>query len=169
MKKINISLLFFILIIPIILCNSKGYDNNLCLSNEKILISFQMINSKKILSVCLSKSNPDYIIYRFGTKENIELEFPDDLSNSWNFFVYSYYLRGGGEENEGLDLNYLKFKTTKFEYQIYQEYYSQDNKTDIGIRIKNINTQKEWDLKGNISTLKGSLIDLRDNDKIKIE
>ena len=168
MKKI-LSILLFLLLIPIVLCMSQNYDNNLCSSNEKILISFQIINSKKILSVCTSILEPGYIVYRFGTKENIELKFPGDLENSWNLFVYSYYFRGGRDENEGLDLNYLKFKTSKFEYQIYEEYTSQDNKKIIGIKIKNINTKKEWDLKGDPLTLKGTLIDLRFNDKIIIK
>ena len=168
MKK-NIILILFIIFIPITLCNSQSYDNNLCLKNEKILISFQMLTSKKILSICISKSEPSYIVYRFGTKENIELEFPKDLENSWKLFIYSYYFRGGGAENEGMDLNYLKFKTSKFEYEIYEEYSALENKEIIGIKIKNINTKKEWDLKGDISTLKGSLVDLKFNDKIQTE
>ena len=44
-----------------------------------------------------------------------------------------------------------------------------DESTKVGIRIKNKSTKKETDIMGLPDTLIGSLIDLRGNDKIKIE
>jgi hypothetical protein len=74
------------------------------------LFSFKLASSPKTLSVCVSKTQPDYIVYRFGTKDKIKLEFPENKADSWSKFTYSYYLRGGGAENEGMDLNYLSFE-----------------------------------------------------------
>jgi hypothetical protein len=147
----------------------KEYNENLCTENEEILFSFKTENSDKILSVCVSKSAQEYIVYRFGTKEKVELEFPGDKADSWSKFIYSYYLRGGGKENEGMDMNYLVFENGGYEYEIYQEYTAVDESTIVGVRIKDKSTNKETDIKGLPDTLIGSLIGLRDNDKIKIE
>jgi hypothetical protein len=37
-----------------------------------------------------------------------------------NKFTYSYYLRGGAEDNEGLDLNYLDYENGGYQYEIYE-------------------------------------------------
>lgn len=145
------------------------YNENLCTDDEEVLFSFKIENSAKILSICLSKKQPDYIVYRFGTKEKIELEFPEIKSDSWTKFTYSYYLRGGGKENGGMDMNYLSFENGGYEYQIYQEYTAKDELTKVGVKIKEKSTNKETDIKGLSNTKIGSLINLRGNNKIKIE
>lgn len=150
--------------------NSKTeYSDDLCKDNEEVLFSFKIENSSKTLSICLSKIQLDYIVYRFGTKDKIELEFPENLTDSWNKFNYSYYLRGGGAGNEGMDMNYLTFENGGFEYQIYQEYTAIDKLTQVGVKITDKSTKKETDIKGLSNTIKGGLIELRDNTKIKIE
>lgn len=146
----------------------KKYNENLCTEDEEILFSFKTENSNKTLSVCMSKSDQEYIVYRFGTKEKVELEFPEDKADSWSKFAYFYYLRGGGKENVGMDMNYLMFENGGYEYEIYQEYTAVDESTKVGVRIKDKSTKKETDIKGLSDTLIGSLIGLRDNDKIKI-
>lgn len=147
----------------------KEYRDNLCTDNEEVLFSFKIENSPKILSVCISKTQPDYIVYRFGTKDKIELEFPENKADSWSKFIYSYYLRGGGAGNEGMDMNYLTFENSGYEYQIYQEYTAKDKVTQVGIKITDKSTKKETDIKGLSNTIEGSLIKLRENKKIKIE
>ncbi len=150
--------------------NAKNeYSDNLCADNEEVLFSFKIENSPKTMSICLSKKQPNYIVYRFGEKDKIEFEFPKNKADSWNKFVYSYYLRGGGAENEGMDMNYLTFENDGYEYQIYQEYTARDKETHVGIIITDKSTKKETDIKGLSNTIKGSLIKLRENKKIKIE
>ena len=145
------------------------YRDNLCTDNEEVLFSFKLANSPKTLSVCVSKIQPDYIIYRFGTKDKVELEFPENKADSWSKFTYSYYLRGGGAGNEGMDLNYLTFENGGYEYQVYQEYTAKDNVTNVGVKITNKSTNKETDIKGLSNSIEGSLINLRENEKIKTE
>lgn len=145
------------------------YNESLCKKSEKILFSFKTKKSSKILSICVSEEQPNYIIYRFGTKEKIELEFPDNKIDSWSKFTYSYYLRGGEKENAGLDLNYLSFSRNGFEYQVYQEYSAEDDATNVGIRVKEKATNKETDIIGLSNTVVGSLTNLRENGKIKVE
>lgn len=145
------------------------YRDNLCIDNEEVLFSFKLADSPKTLSVCVSEIQPDYIVYRFGTKEKIELEFPENKLDSWSKFTYSYYLRGGGAGNEGMDLNYLSFENGGYKYEIYQEYTAEDNMTNVGVKIIDRATNKETDIKGLSNSIEGSLINLRENQKIKIE
>jgi hypothetical protein len=68
-----------------------------------------------------------------------------------------------------MDMNYLMFENGGYDYQIYQEYTAKDNGTNVGIKVTDKSTKKETDIKGNGNTIEGSLINLRDNKKIKIE
>jgi hypothetical protein len=134
---------------------------------ESTIIAFQMADSSKYVSVCQSQSlENSYIVYRFGTSSKVELEYPKDLSNSWNEFESSYYFRGGGASNEGLDLNYIRFTSGSWEYVVYQEYSAESSTTSVGIRLTRLKDGKKYDLHGKPDTLQGSLVPLRDNDRI---
>lgn len=183
MKRSKLSLLVFVIVVfsSVLIggCHTPKapgtddaeteYNENLCTEDEEILISFKTENSDKVLSVCISKTAQEYIVYRFGTKEKAELDFPVDKADSWSKFIYSYYLRGGGKENEGMDNNYLTFENGGYEYKIYQEYAAVDESTAVGVIVKDKSTNKETDIKGLPDTLIGSLVGLRSNDKIQIE
>lgn len=62
------------------------------------------------------------MVYRFGKTNAIEMEFPEKTKESWTKFSYSYYMRGGGAGNEGLDLNYLYFIRNDFKYVVFDVY-----------------------------------------------
>ena len=109
-----------------------------------------------------------YIIYRFGGKDKIEFEFPDKTKDSWNKFTYSFYLRGGGKPNEGMDLNYVYFMSENVKYIIYETYYSRDEKSQCGVKILNTTTNKTHDIGGNIKTKEGNLTDFRSNELLKM-
>lgn len=145
------------------------YNESLQKENEEIIISFSIVDSDKAVALCVSKEEPSYIVYRFGTSENVEFVFPEDLVDSWDKFTYSYYLRGGSRENEGLDLNYLTFENNGTEYEIFQEYSSENDSSDVGVRITDLTTYEETILKASKDSIRGDLIELRGNDKIKIE
>ncbi|WP_313563662.1 XAC2610-related protein [Ruminiclostridium cellobioparum] len=145
------------------------YTDDLCTDNENVLFSFKIADSAKTLSVCQSKTKPAFIVYRFGSKDKIELEFPENKADSWSKFTYSYYLRGGGADNEGMDLNYLSFESGGYKYKIYQEFTVEDNMTNVGIKITDKATNKETDIKGLSNSIEGSLINLREDKRIKIE
>lgn len=148
--------------------NNEIVDNYLCNEHEDVLFSFKIANSNKSASICISKNQQDYIIYRFGTRDKIELVYPIKAENSWSLFTYSYYLRGGGTDNEGLDLNYLSFKNGGYTYEIYEEYSAESDKPIIGIKVTKQETSEETNILGDSDSTKGSLISLRDNSKIKI-
>jgi hypothetical protein len=144
------------------------YDDNLCVDNEEILLSFKMMNSSKTLSLCVSKSwsapnytvtndgiedklesAPDYIVYRYGTKNNIELEFPNNKIGSWNKFTLEHRTplleSSFAPDDRRGEMNWIIFNNNGYQYLIYEDFM---DKNDIGITIINQTTNKTTDLKG---------------------
>lgn len=143
-----------------------GIDENLCGKGEKVVFGFKLKKSNKRVSICTSEEK-DYIVYRFGTKDRVELEFPKEKENSWDKFAYSYYLRGGGKENIGLDLNHIIFENGDFSYDIYQDYSAEDGVTSVGIIVKNTKSKEETRIDGSFESLIGTLIDFRRDSRVK--
>ncbi len=154
--------LFFVLLCFTTTC----FGQNFTLPNEELIFSFTTQSGKEVILNKDKRNN--YIIYRFGTKDKVEFEFPGKSKSSWTEFKYSFYLRGGGRKNEGMDLNYIYFTNKGFEYVIYDKYFAVGNKQDIGIKIINLKTKKTTNIKGNRKTRKGTLVDFRDNNLLEI-
>lgn len=144
------------------------YKEDLSAEGETVLFSFRVSDTKKILSICMAEDQ-SYIVYRFGTADNIELEFPKDTADSFSSFHYSYYLRGGGPQNAGLDLNHLNFNNENYTYQVYDEYEAESGIRAVGVRVTDDETAKETDIAGDIDSVTGSMIPFRDmEDKITV-
>jgi hypothetical protein len=138
--------------------------NALLKPGEVTLYSFTTSKGKQVL---LAKEKADkYIVYRFGSAGNVELEFPADKSDSWQAFQYSYYLRGGGPANAGMELNYVYFSRSGFRYIIYDNYFSESDEYHTGIRVINLETEKTVNIKGVYNTRQGNMASLRDNERI---
>lgn len=153
-----------IIIISLLLLTSVSLRSQLVGDRETVLFSFKTKSGKSVV-LCAGPEN-SYIVYRFGTNKNIELEYPAVLDGtSWKKFTYSFYFRGGGVQNDGEDLNYVTFSNNGYEYKIFSEYYSIGNKEETGIIITDSNN-KETKIKASASSIKGTLIDFRDNEKI---
>lgn len=144
----------------------SGFGQGFILKNEEVIFSFNTQNGKK-LTLNKDKEN-NYIIYRFGTQGKIEFEFHNKSKSSWTDFKYSFYLRGGGTQNGGMDLNYIYFTNKGFKYVIYDTYFAIGNKQEIGVKIINLKTNKTITLKGDRKTRKGTLVDFRGNNLLEI-
>jgi hypothetical protein len=154
-------------ILLILFIFAASVNAQLLLKGETELLRFKTKSGKTAI-VCTGE-NESYIVYRFGTNSKVELEYPAAKDNdSWQLFTYSYYFRGGGKENAGLDLNYLTFENNGYTYKLYQEYSAEDNSENAGILVTGANGV-ETDFKAVRNSVKGSLIDLRYNNKIKTE
>jgi len=125
------------------------------LPNETLIFSFKT-DKDKIVTLAKDKNNK-YIIYRFGTEDNIEFEFPDKSEKSWKKFKYSHYSRGGGKQNLAENLSGVSFINKDFQYRLYDSYYSESNEYEIGILILNLKTQKTTNIKGKLKSKKGTL------------
>ena len=134
---------------------------SMLLPNETVVFSFKT-KTGKTMNIVLDKEQR-YLAYRYGTKDRVELQFPPVLENTFSQFTYSYYMRGGGPENEGVDLNRLVFTGAANRFTVYSERHYEDGKeiNRIGIRVTNLKTGKESDIPGRIQTVKGSLLDFR--------
>ena len=139
--------------------------SNYKLPNEEIVMAIQM-NDGKIMTLCKDTAE-NYLLYRFGTPQRVELEYPSKEKSSWERFTYSFYLRGGGAENAGLDLNYVYFEREGYRYIIYDTYDATENQSEQGIKVENLKTGEIKVLSGKKMKIGSSLIDFRDNTLIQ--
>lgn len=161
MKPVFISILLAFLICGV--CRAQG-AKSLCRASETQLFGFTT-TSGRVMSICTA-ADTSYIVYRYGRPGHVELEYPRQLRGSWSAFTYSYYLRGGGAANAGLDLNELSFENAGYAYTVYEEYSAEDDTTRYGIRITDPQGNPAEDIHGLPESVIGSLIPLRDNEKI---
>ncbi|MBS7786173.1 hypothetical protein KIH23_02595 [Flavobacterium sp. CYK-55] len=137
------------------------------LPNETNLFSFKTHNNKTV--TLAQDKDQKYMVYRFGTPEKIELEYPEKELKSYNKFKYSFYMRGGGKMNEGMDVNFVSFIQGDYKYVLYATYYAIDEKSEIGIKVIHLKTNKTTKIKGQLKSQKGSLIDFRYNELLSID
>lgn len=137
------------------------------LLNEEIIYSFETKNGKK-MSLVKDKTN-QYIQYRFGTKNKVEMEFPAERTKeNWKKFHYNSYMRGGGKDNAGMEIDNLLFKNNGYEYVIFRSYHAEGEDFSAGIIIKD-NKGKESRISGNYKTVKGCICNLEDTGMIEKE
>jgi len=139
---------------------------SLCKENEQVIINFKLINSKKSVSLCKER-NGKYIVYRFGSKDKIELEYPTSLDeSSWKVFKLYGEKRFGGKANAGFGDYTINFINNKVEYQILEIWDDEQATKEIGIKV--IMDGRITLLKGDFKTKDGTLLRLDDEtDKIK--
>jgi hypothetical protein len=147
---------------------AQAADDPLRRGNERTVFSFRLKNSSKHVSILEStdEENP-YLVYRFGTATAVELEFPKDKKNSRDKFAYWGYMRGGGPENEGLDLNSLAFTGNGWQYVVYDDYAAVDESQNVGVRVIRLKDCKVTELVGRPESKTGSLSDLRGDDTLR--
>ncbi|WP_160140144.1 hypothetical protein [Chryseobacterium sp. c4a] len=128
------------------------------LPNEEVIYSFETKNGKKMILVKDKKD--EYIQYRFGNKNKVEMEFPmERTKDSWKKFTYNSYMRGGGKQNSGMELHYLSFKNNGYQYQLYKSYYAEDGSYSTGVTVTD-SKGKETDIPGIYKSIKGNLSSL---------
>jgi hypothetical protein len=143
-------------------CCGQGF----VLSNEIEIFSFHTRGGKKVL---LAKDSSNrYLIYRFGNKKNVMFEYPEKDENSFKKFQYSFYLRGGGSKQNGIDLNYLFFRKEHIKYCLFSKYYVKNKKLKIGLKITDLKKNKTVTYHGLRRSLKGNLTDFRDNNLVQV-
>lgn len=163
MKKI---IPFFIfLAISIVSYSQKTKDfGALKKADEQVIFSFRLKSNNKIALLCRQKENK-YLVYRFGTNNKIELQYPAVLNAaSWKLFKYSGYSRGGGR-GSAEEEHILSFVNNGTAYKIFDEYASGFNdEGSVGILVK-ING-RQTKLAGNIHSKTGTLGLLRDYESL---
>jgi hypothetical protein len=150
-----------IITLLLLICSTGSYAQNYLKPNEQAILTFKTRSGKTVM-LAKDKANA-YIIYRFGSKDKPELEYPAPDKFSWKRFTYAGYCRGGGKRNAAMDLNYIYFTIDHYRYNIYDTYHSESEEFDIGVTVTDLNTKKEVDIKGQYKTRRGSIAGFRTN------
>jgi len=142
--------------------SGSQYSEFLSTRNENIVCSFKTQKGKTV-SVCVDKEN-QYVIYRYGTKDKVELEFPE--MNQECFGQFTYY-NDSINENNGNRTQKLQFQNGGYQYEVYKEYNAQSGSDLVGIRVTNLSNSEVTDIPGDASTLIDNWYLLDQNDKIR--
>jgi len=163
-----IGILWIFPLVSIYAAQEATMNDRLCLDSERLVFSFQTEDTGKILSICVA-NNYEYIVYRFGTADNIELEFPETREGSWDKFTFHCYHRGGGATNAGLDENHLSFVNGDYEFLIRDDFvassgpHQNDPHQVVDILITNKVTGERFLIKGIVDSRLGNLADFRES------
>ncbi len=132
-----------------ILEHASLYDDFLCLDTESLVLSFKTEKSSKTVSVCTAEGEEPYIVYRFGTQDNIELE---------------YKAVTPGQMTYASDTDHsLTFTNHGYEYSIYQIYDAGSGETRFGIKVRELSSDTVADIKGTKDSLTGNLFFISGN------
>jgi hypothetical protein len=102
--------------------------------DEQLVFGF-MTKHDKALGIALGKNN-SYLVYRYGKKGRVELEYPAKKDkSSFGKFTYSSYYRGGSKSNLGLDLQRLSFRNHNTDYEVFYEYSAEYDTEYVGVRV----------------------------------
>lgn len=162
--------IYFGFLVIILFSGSTYKKPCLCKENEENIFSFATSGSKKSLSICVEKTSK-YILYRFGSPEKIELQFPEKMNKtSWDQFTYTGYRRGGGPQNLAMSDQSLSFANKEASYEVYDQWAYEDTtqgsfSRETGIRI--VVNGKEFNSNADLNTLSGSLENLTQYTMIK--
>lgn len=126
-----------------------------CAARETLLFRLETARGK-IAAVCLHPlperadgGTPDpWLVYRFGTRDRVELAFPSDTGGPPSAFLFSYYRRPGGAENEGREEGDLQFTVGDFEYHVYYGFAASDGHESYGVRVRNRPARTTTDIRG---------------------
>lgn len=161
MKNIKIIMLW---LISHLFMNLSEAQNNLPLVQDETVLSFTAAQNE-IITLAIDK-NSNSIIFKHESKEN-NILFPKKSESKVLPFIYSFYLRGGADNNEGMDLNYVQFTLDGVKYVLYETSHYGDKNINVGLKTLDQNNNIISDKKAQPGTVKGTLIGLRDSNLVQ--
>lgn len=145
------------------------FAKSLCIDgSEEVIFSFKKANENKLVSIC-KESHSAYLVYRFGTPQKIELQFPKKLDReSWNKFRLDGRYRGGGKRNLAFSDYILSFDNEEIRYSIFDNWDAVEGTYSIGVIVDT--GKKTYLFSGDKKTQKGTLRQLEwESENIKNE
>ena len=120
----------------------KAETKTLCAADERVIFSCALRQPAKIVSMCASKdltNEKGYLQYRFGMPEKIELEFPQDRTNTQQQFEYSHYFRAR------VDMTEINFTVNGVSYSVFDDYNGEEKPevSEQGVSINWPGTNKK--------------------------
>jgi|JI10StandDraft_1071094.scaffolds.fasta_scaffold405914_2 hypothetical protein len=153
----------FFTIVTLLFSNTVFAQVQSLSSAEEPILLFKTLQGK---TISLSQvKNSKALFFKIEKGKQIELQYPQKLNDTTLFFTYSFYLRGGGTANEGMELNYVYFELNNLKYVLFENSHSSDPASIIGLKIIDVKTQHEEVYEALANTIRGSLISLRNDDR----
>ena len=148
-----------LLIITMLFAQTVAAGPSLCAVNEKTYFSCSAGPERKLASLCGSKSlqQPNsYLQYRFGTKKNLELIFPDDKKDSLVKFNYYHYFRFQTDRTN------ISFTNKDTSYAIFSDYDGENGTPTLqrGVSVsrnKDVRFLCKGKVTNNLSSLEGAI------------
>lgn len=153
------TVLFLFLLVPVFVFSQY------ILKNEEVIFSFETKQGKKMFLV--KDMDNQYIQYRFGSKNNIEMQYPKERNlSSWKKFGYNSYWRGGGIQNAGMEIDNISFDNDGYHYLVYRTYFSEGEDYYAGIKITN-SKGAVTRIRAKYKTVTGCICNLEETGKIE--
>lgn len=123
---------------------------------EEVVFSFITENERKLIVAY----NPaeDKLVYRFFSKDSLELELPDQGIESWQFFSYMDGHQKVSLNGRQMDLNYLVFTNGGYRYEIYDNYNVAGGGRVVGVDVIKVSDQSVTHISGDADRAVGSLM-----------
>ncbi|WP_432670120.1 hypothetical protein [Flavobacterium sp. SM2513] len=130
--------------------------------HENLIYSFKIKDSEKRVSIAVAEKGT-YIVYRFGTKTKIELEYVAELTDETKKF--KYYKDDRTLVPPRNYLEHLSFKKGDYDYSVFNNYIESTpekgidipTQNGVGIRVRNIKTGKISVLEADQNSIQGAL------------
>ncbi len=155
MLKTNLLLIIFLLSAATI------YAAKYLLPNESRIYSFTTTTGKKMMLA--EDDDNKYVVYRFGTKDKIELEYYSKATDSPKKFTYYGFFRPVTDGIYGVDENAIHFYIGNFNYTIFDNGYEENQEEgggsnrEAGMHVTDTATKKTTEINANLKTIKGSI------------
>jgi hypothetical protein len=126
--------------------------------NEKLVMEFNTLSGKRL--VISADKDGKYIVYRFGSQNHVELQFPNDLNHSYAAFKLSTETQGKKVPSSGFSYTQIHFSNGGFTYNIFNQFEENGNITKSGLIVEDLKTGKKSLIRADMNSLKGSLDNL---------
>lgn len=123
---------------------------------EEVIFSFITENERKLI-VAYNPAD-DKLVYRFFSKDSLELELPDKGIDPWGFFSYMDGHQKVALNGRQMDLNYLVFTNGGYRYEIYDNYNVAGGGRVVGVDVIKISDQSVTHISGDAERAVGSLM-----------
>ncbi len=140
--------------------STQGLNQYLATPDQTVIFSFKTKNGK-VMSL-LTDDEENYLVYRFGKPDKIELQYPETVtSDSWQKFYFEGY------KSSAVNLMHIIFTNTNYQYIIYyNKFYATPEDNKIGVQVVGSNGNKV-DIRADMNSVYGGMNFFRTNEKIR--
>jgi len=136
----------------------RANEHDFIRANEKLVMEFNTLSGKRL--VISADRDGKYIVYRFGSQNHVELQFPNDLNHSYAVFKLSTETRGRKAPPSGFTYTQIHFSNGDFTYNIFNQFEENGNIAKSGLIIEDLKSGIKSLIRADMNSLKGSIDNL---------